>query len=728
MKKLELLAPAGSLDICKAVIDAGADAVYLGGNLFGARAYAKNFDEEQLYEALDYAHLFDRKIFLTVNTLLKNNEIEKYLYDYIEPLYRHGLDAAIVQDFGVLKFLHREFPDLPLHASTQMSITNSYGASWLKEQGVSRVVTAREVSLGEIQDIYQQTQMEIESFVHGALCYSYSGQCLLSSLLGGRSGNRGRCAQPCRLAYDVIDDKQRKYNKNQEYPLSPKDLCTIDLLPDMAKAGVYSYKIEGRMKQLEYAVGVTSIYRKYMDFYMSNPSEYKVNKRDKEQLLLLGNRNGFTQGYYYQRNDKSLLSLSTSAHKSGEAKEILPLNPLKLPVVMEAEFITGSPCRLTISDEKYQVTVQGEIVQMAMKQPLRKEDLQDRLSKTGDTVFSVSDFRVNVSDDAFLPVKFINELRRNALESLRQKHLEASYRKEPLSQDYMHQKCAKADADSIKEAEPTISVLVRSKEQLQAVLKNEFVDMVYIDSYLGAHIEDLTDLVAQIKDAGKKAVYAFPHVLRKNSVDFILKYKQEIKECQFDGLLVRTHDGVGFAKEVFPELSIIADHGLYTYSDVASKAFADEKITINTIPFELNEKEIKHRNNTQSELIVYGWIPVMYTAQCIYKNFESCHKNVGSDRVLYLKDRYAKNFPVLCDCLHCNNTIFNTQPLYLFGQSAKLVGLRVKGYRLEFLFEDEKEVLSLLKECKETILEGKKADMTKWENRFTNGHFKRGIE
>lgn len=192
MKKLELLAPAGSLEICKAVIQAGADAVYLGGSMFGARAYAQNFDEAQLKEALDYAHTYDRKIFLTVNTLLKNRELEEQLYEYMEPLYRYGLDAAIIQDFGVLEFLHRNFPDLPLHASTQMSVTGRYGGDFLKSCGVTRIVTAREVSLDEIEKLYRETGMEIESFVHGALCYCYSGLCLMSSVLGGRSGNRGK--------------------------------------------------------------------------------------------------------------------------------------------------------------------------------------------------------------------------------------------------------------------------------------------------------------------------------------------------------------------------------------------------------------------------------------------------------------------------------------------------------------------------------------------------------
>ena len=742
MKKLELLAPAGSLDICKAVINAGADAVYLGGNLFGARAYAKNFDQEQLFEALDYAHLFDRKIFLTVNTLLKNHELEQYLYDYIEPLYKHGLDAVIVQDFGVLSFLHQHFPDLPLHASTQMSITNQYGAAWLKSQGVSRIVTAREVSLQEIRDIYDVTQMEIESFVHGALCYCYSGQCLMSSLLGGRSGNRGRCAQPCRLTYDVVDGNNRKYNKNQQYPLSPKDLCTVELLPAMAEAGVYSYKIEGRMKQMEYAAGVTAIYRNYLDLYLSNPKDYKVSKKDMDALLNLGSRNGFTQGYYYQRNEKSLLSLTTSAHKAGEQKPVLRENKPVIPVTMSANFLTGAPAELIVEDACYKVHVTGEMVLEAMKQPLRSQDVKERLAKTGDTVFVVEQIQAQVSEDAFLPVKFINELRRNALEELEKQHLQRYNRETSATEAVPYVgNLAKAIEDpneTVCQSDQSyrddkgkvqqISVLVRTEAQLRAVLRTAFVDSIIIDHSLCKSPEKMQEIVTQIRKQKKGASFGLPYVFRKNSADDLLSQKEVMGACQFDSILIRTHDGIGFAKEVFPQQIWMADHGLYTYSDAAIQGFAQNGIHKVTVPFELNEKELRARDNHTSEMIVYGWIPVMYTAQCIYKNFESCHKHNPCTNTLYLKDRYAKQFPVLCDCVNCYNIIFNTQPLYLFGQKSKLKKMNISSYRLELLMESEKETLAILKEFRETFIEDKKADMTKWENRFTNGHFKRGIE
>ena len=270
-QNIELLAPAGSMETFRAVINAGADAVYLGGGRFGARAYADNFTEEELLSAIDYAHIHGRKVYLTVNTLFKERELTEDLYSYLLPYYKQGLDAVIIQDMGAFQMVREAFPGLSIHTSTQMTVTNRYGAAMMKEMGADRVVTAREMSLTEIRDIRDHVDIEIESFVHGALCYCYSGQCLLSSMLGGRSGNRGRCAQPCRLSYEVFDEKKHpvKTGKKERdiYILSPKDLCTVSMIPDLIENGVDSFKIEGRMKKAEYAAGVVSVYRKYIDRY-----------------------------------------------------------------------------------------------------------------------------------------------------------------------------------------------------------------------------------------------------------------------------------------------------------------------------------------------------------------------------------------------------------------------------------------------------------------------------
>lgn len=307
-KTAEILAPAGTYDSLRAAVNAGADAVYLGGRMFGARAFAGNFDEEELIRGIDAAHLSGRRVYLTVNTLLRDEELEQ-VASYIKPYYEAGLDAAIVQDFGVLSLLRQEFPGLELHASTQMTVTGRYGARLLKDMGASRVVTARELSAAEIKDIHDHVDVEIESFVHGALCYSYSGQCLLSSMIGGRSGNRGRCAQPCRLTYSCN-------GQGPKHLLSPKDMCTLEGIPDILEAGVFSLKIEGRMKSPEYVAGVVNAYRRYVDMYLERGREsYRVDPEDIKKLMDIYNRGGFCKGYYYKHNDRDMMTFDRPNHR-----------------------------------------------------------------------------------------------------------------------------------------------------------------------------------------------------------------------------------------------------------------------------------------------------------------------------------------------------------------------------------------------------------------------------
>ena len=374
MKELELLAPAGSLKTLKAVIHAGADAVYLGGSMFGARAYANNFNEEELLEAIRFGHIHGRKIILAVNTLLKEYELGQ-LYDYLRPYYEAGVDAVIVQDMGVMEFIKTHFPNLPIHTSTQMTITNVEGARLLKEQGVERVVTAREMSLEEIQRIHDEVGVELESFIHGALCYCYSGQCLFSSIIGGRSGNRGRCAQPCRLSYEVLQGEKSLTGHHATPILSLKDMCTLPFLYELADHGVYSFKIEGRMKTPEYAAGVVSIYRKYMDSYLDG-SRIPVEKKDIRALLELGNRGGFTNGYYYHHNDSDMLSGESASHNKSEG--VLQDNIRREYVDTELkEKIKGKlilnkecPAKIEVQYGKIKVSYQGDMVLVAQNRPL----------------------------------------------------------------------------------------------------------------------------------------------------------------------------------------------------------------------------------------------------------------------------------------------------------------------------------------------------------------------
>lgn len=305
-RKTEILAPAGSYACFQAAVQAGADAVYAGGPKFGARAYADNFTEDELILAIREAHVYGVRFYLTVNILLKDQEMEE-LYDYLAPLYENGLDAVIVQDIGAFDYIRAHFPDLDVHVSTQMTVTGADSASFLEERGAVRVVPARELSLEEIREIRANTNLEIECFVHGALCYCYSGQCLMSSMIGGRSGNRGQCAQPCRLPYTVGGEKK--------HFLSLKDICTLELIPDLIEAGIDSFKIEGRMKKPEYVAGVTSIYRKYVDQYLrSGRKDYTVSEQDRERLMDLYNRGGSHTGYFTKHNGEDMLSLARPNH------------------------------------------------------------------------------------------------------------------------------------------------------------------------------------------------------------------------------------------------------------------------------------------------------------------------------------------------------------------------------------------------------------------------------
>ena len=312
-RQVEILAPAGSWESMKAAVAAGADAVYMGGSRFGARAYADNPDEKGLVEAIDHVHLHGRRLYMTVNTLFKESEL-KELAAYMKPYYDQGLDGVIVQDLGALQVMKENFPGLELHASTQMTITSVYGARMLRDLGCNRVVTSREMSLDEIRRVHERVDVEIESFVHGALCYCYSGQCLMSSLIGGRSGNRGRCAQPCRLPYRVYEGGEGKSaalnRENEKHVLSLKDLCTLDILPDIIDSGVYSLKIEGRMKSPRYTAGVVSVYRRYVDLYLEQGRRgYRVEEADRKMLLDLFDRGGFTSGYYEAHNGRDMVAL-----------------------------------------------------------------------------------------------------------------------------------------------------------------------------------------------------------------------------------------------------------------------------------------------------------------------------------------------------------------------------------------------------------------------------------
>ena len=323
--KVEILAPAGSYDILMADFAAGADAVYLGGAMFGARAYANNLSQEELLRALDYAHLHDKKIYLTVNTLMKQQELEDRLLPYLEPFYKAGLSAVIVQDFGAFEAIKEAFPGLHIHASTQMTVTGAAGAKLLKEAGASRVVTARELSLREIRQIREHISddLEIETFVHGAMCISYSGRCLLSNYFTGRDANRGACTHPCRWKYSVVEEKRPgEYfpvyeNERGTYIFNSKDLCMIEHIPDLLEAGIDSFKIEGRMKTALYVATVARTYRKAIDDYLESPEKYQENMPWYLEQIKSCTYRQFTTGFFYGKPSEETQIYDNNTYEKG---------------------------------------------------------------------------------------------------------------------------------------------------------------------------------------------------------------------------------------------------------------------------------------------------------------------------------------------------------------------------------------------------------------------------
>lgn len=716
-KKTELLAPAGDLATLRAVIRAGADAVYCGGDRFGARAYAKNFTAEELLCGIDFAHLNGARVYLTVNTCLKDEELLS-LPEYLAPFYEAGLDAVLVQDFGVLSELRRCFPALPIHASTQMSICTAEGVAFLAQCGIRRVVMARELSLSELRQIASHTDVELECFVHGALCYAYSGLCLMSSMLGGRSGNRGRCAGTCRLPFKVSGEKEPCY------PLSLKDLCTVDFLPELLDCGIVSFKIEGRMKSPEYASGVTSIYRKYLDLAEAgDASRYLVSDADRQALLSLGNRSGFTKGFYFTHNDPDMVTLRSPHHTKAPDEGLMAmyghfLTHQPLPVTGNAVLYTGEAARLTVKCREKELTVYGETGIPAKSRPLDADFIREKLLRTGDTEFSFTELSVEASPDLFLPVGKLNELRRSALRQLREALL-ADFRREAVRPERSVRAEDKSPRRDFSELPPaTVTAQVSRREQLAAVLTAEQVDTVILDSLLYTR-EDLqggrvrSDLMQCIKKQ-KKVLFAFPYVLRQESAHFFESIREDFFALPFDGMVARNYDTLGLLKKLsYPADRVLLDERLYTYSVSASDAFFSCGYGRQTLPVELNEAELIRRNRSGSELIIYGRLPLMITANCVHRTIRGCDRKNATET---LTDRYQKTFPVRCDCTDCCNLIYNADVLDLREDTARL--RRIAPVSLRYLFADETE------EETKAILRG---EILPGQCR-TRGHMKRGVE
>lgn len=623
---MELLAPAGNYEAFLGAVNAGADAVYLGGERFGARAFADNFTAEEILRALHAAHFYGKKIYLTVNTLLKERELAA-LFDYVAPFYQAGLDGVIVQDFGVLRYMKEWFPGLSLHASTQMTVTGVGGAALLKKAGISRIVPARELSLTEVQKIREEAGVEVECFIHGAMCYCYSGQCLFSSILGGRSGNRGRCAQPCRLPYEIFEGKKRLAGEG--YPLSLKDMCTLEYLPALIEAGIDSFKIEGRMKRPEYAAGVTAIYRKYIDSYDRDGARYQVEKADLDRLKHLYIRSEIQTGYYERHNGKEMITLEKPGYEGcdeallGEIREAYLKETQRMPVRIWARVAVGEPLQMRIlsghkDDETkseagegvfekrresaaksirgeeakaaaYAAEVTGETVQPAQKAPLTEETVKKQLTKMGGSLLHVTACEIEMEGEGFVPVRALNELRREAVKAfetavcdrkISQKSVQSSRltaTRQPLEES------AYCGVDEGRGGGSPRHALVAALDQLCAAVSCG-CSRIYIESDL--FLRERAAVLAILKNsesenragtketaAGKEggcACYlALPYILRKRDEDWLLRLTEALRAPEMrgriQGLLIRSLEGLAFAGDV----SERREKGADSYSLVA---------------------------------------------------------------------------------------------------------------------------------------------------------------
>lgn len=793
MSQVEILAPAGSIETFKAVINAGADAVYVGGNMFSARAYADNFNIEQLREAMDLAHIHNRKVYLTVNTLLKNSELENQLYDFLEPAYENGLDAVIVQDLGVFEFIKKNFPQLHIHASTQMTTTGAYGARLLQEKGATRIVTSRELSLEEISNIKKSANVEIESFVHGALCYCYSGQCALSSAIGTRSGNRGRCAQPCRLSYMPYDSFNVPMTSKESHVLSPKDICTLDILPDIIEAGVYSLKIEGRMKSSEYAAGVVSVYRKYADLYeKKGKSGYCVDPLDYQNLMDLYNRGNFSNGYYVMNNGPQMMCMDRVNHQGVKALKVVEckkgnilckavcdinpqdvvefcseftwtsgqsykkgqlfniripvklsfptgqsyyrirnnkllndidnkyvLNDIKEPVNIFGEFLLGKPAHVVVTCNNSEYEIRGNVVESAMNSPMGSEQIKKQLSKLGNTEFYPNCIELSVDDNIFISVSELNDLRRKMITGLRENLVlrrNVPYCDKPdVSNKTMNQQV------NIK----NISVTVYSKDILDVVLKYPEISRIYYEIST-TNVKELKFITDKVHDSFREIFLVMPYIFRNRAVAFFDQNKQDIIAAGVDGFLVKNLEELQYLRESGISGSIVLDYNVYKFNDRAADFFEDYDIERFTAPLELNKNEIAGMDNHNTELIVYGNMPVMVSAQCVMKNLRKCVCGTNDENGrMYLKDRMGKYMSVVNFCTWCYNIIYNSSTLNLLDNVEEIEECGISSVRVDLMFEDNESADIVLKNAVRAFVGNEKAEMN---GNFTKGHFFRGVE
>lgn len=634
-KKIELLAPAGSFECLTAAVQNGADAVYFAGKHFGARSFAANFDNEEIKRAVDYCGLRGVKTHITVNTAYYDGELESVL-KFVDFVYSAGADAVIVSDLGLARLIKKYFPDLSVHASTQMTIHNLSGVIEAKKMGAERVVLSRELSFEDIKYISQNTDTELEIFAHGALCMCYSGQCLLSSVIGGRSGNRGECAQPCRMPF----------GSEKKHILSLKDLCLARHLNKIKDIGVSSLKIEGRMKGAAYVAAVVSTYRKYLD------SGGELSHRDFELLEKVFNRGGLTDGYFTGKTGEKMFAFKKPDNpylkQDNEIKEKFEKNYININnIKKDAEAVfcakAGEHPKLCLKCENYSTEyIFKETAQKAKSKPLDGETVRLQLEKTGDIPFRLNKCAVDLDGEVFLSRAQLNEIRREAFCALQNKIVSSKTKKSTFEG---------LENRSLKNvAAHGFSVYVSSAEQLKEVLKFDFV-RIYLPFELLKCIKDIP------KDKIDLIYLSLPYITKDSQKAEVKKYIDLAKKLGIKGLLAHNISQTEYRED----FNLAADAGFNALNGETVSALAQLGAKSVILSREISLKQAKRlKKSVECELTVYGKIPVMVCENCITKNYEGC-KCEGKFR--YIKDRMGISFPVKRDYPFCTSVLYNSVPI-----------------------------------------------------------------
>ena len=695
---LELLAPAGSMEALRAAVQNGADAVYLGYDTFNARMGAQNFSADELQEAVVYCHVRGVKVHLTLNTLVSDREMPQAA-DVIRTAAAFGVDAFIVQDLGVAALCREIAPSVAIHASTQMSIHSLEGVQQAAELGVSRVVLARELPREEIAHICRRSPVEIEVFVHGALCMCYSGQCYLSSVIGRRSGNRGQCAQPCRLPYGYGRFEPSRY------PLSLRDNCLIEYLDDLRRMGVASLKIEGRMKRPEYVAVVTKAYRAAID---GKP----VTDNDMEELEAAFSRQGFTQGYYLGKkgvsmfgtrqdpeDNRELFAAARATYENGENVHI--------PVRFYAIIRRGEPAQLAVEDDAGHVCkARGPVPQEAQVRSLTEDELSERLGKTGGTPYRCVQMRAVIDAGLMLPASAINAMRRDVLAELT-----ARRGRTPLMQLGTYNAPALYDGMS---GEPQLTIAVRSVQQITSrmlamrpavlyVPLSEIIDNPDLPERLGVETQ-LAAILPRVFWSGENAQIA--EQLKK-------AYLMGVRQLLVGNLgQVRVGKAAGFA--------VRGDFGLNIYNSRAMHYLRAQGMDSQLLSFEMTLPQIRDISKAvPSEVLIYGRLPLMLTENCIIKNRTGvCSCDTSAP--VKLTDRTGEEFPVVKDPGTCRSVVLNGRKLYLLDKKDVFRGMGIWALRMQFTTENPGEIDTILYEYRT----GGHFDA----GSYTRGLYSRGVE